>query len=223
MLFKKFLKVSCLLIALLPFHQASSQRAEIAKWENEISAFENADKVSPPGKKPIVFTGSSSIKMWKSIDNDFPGKRVLNRGFGGSQTDAVVFYADRVIMPYKPKQVVIYIGDNDLAAGKSVDKVFSDLKQLFTGIRKGLPKATITFISIKPSPSRWKLIEQIKQLNEMVKNYLSSLKKGQYADIFTPMLEGTGKPKPEHFLSDSLHMTPAGYAVWTRVLKPYLR
>jgi lysophospholipase L1-like esterase len=118
---------------------------------------------------------------------------------------------------------VIYIGDNDLAAGKSADQVFSDLKELFQHIRKEVPKATITFISIKPSPSRWKLIDSIKRVNSQVKDYLSTIKKGQYVDVFNPMLEGAGRPKPEHFLSDSLHMTPAGYAVWTRVLKPYLK
>jgi lysophospholipase L1-like esterase len=223
MLFEKFTKPVCVVISLLLLHTAFSQSAETKKWEKEISEFEKADKMNAPGRKPIVFTGSSSIRMWKSLDKDFPGKRVVNRGFGGSQTDAVVFYADRVIVPYKPKQVVIYIGDNDLASGKSVDKVFSDLKELFEHIRKEVPKATITFISIKPSPSRWKLIDSIKAVNGLVSNYLSTIKRGQYVDVFNPMLEGTGRPKPEHFLSDSLHMTPAGYAVWTRVLKPYLR
>lgn len=222
MLFK-IRKITSLLICLCFLQEALSQNAEVMKWEREISEFERVDKLSAPKKKPIVFTGSSSIRMWKSLDRDFGGKTVLNRGFGGSQTDAVVYYADRVILPYKPKQVVIYIGDNDLAAGKSVEKVFSDLKELFGRIRKDAPKATITFISIKPSPSRWKLIDSIKELNGLVENYLSTLKRGQYVDIFNPMLEGTGRPKPEHFLSDSLHMTPAGYAMWTRVLKPYLK
>jgi lysophospholipase L1-like esterase len=223
MRFRKIAKLTCILISLCLLQQAFSQNAEVIKWEKEIAEFEKKDKLSRPKKKPIVFTGSSSIRMWKSLDSDFEGKRVLNRGFGGSQTDAVVYYADRVIAPYKPKQVVIYIGDNDLASGKSVDKVFSDLKELFGRIRKDAPKATITFISIKPSPSRWKLIESIKEVNGLVKNYLSTMRNAQYVDIFNPMLEGTGRPKPEHFLSDSLHMTPAGYAVWTRVLKPYLR
>lgn len=223
MRFKKLPNISCILISLFLLQQAFSQNAEVLKWENEIAEFEKSDKLSRPKKKPIVFTGSSSIRMWKSLPDDFRGKRVLNRGFGGSQTDAVVYYADRVIAPYRPKQVVIYIGDNDLEAGKPVDKVFSDLKELFGRIRKEVPKATITFISIKPSPSRWKLIESIKEVNDLVKNYLSTINKGQYVDIFNPMLEGTGRPKPEHFLSDSLHMTPAGYAVWTRVLKPYIK
>jgi lysophospholipase L1-like esterase len=223
MLIKDFIKPTCLLLSLSTVLKISAQSNGVTNWEKEIAAFETADKITPPPKKPIVFTGSSSIRMWQSLNNDFPGKPILNRGFGGSQTDAVIYYADRAIIRYSPKQVVIYIGDNDIAEGKSVDKVVTDLKQLFTAIRENLPKATITFISIKPSPSRWRFIESIKQVNEHSKTYLRTMKRAQYVDIFNPMLAGTGKPKPEHFLSDSLHMTPAGYAVWTSVLRPYLK
>jgi lysophospholipase L1-like esterase len=223
MLIETGTKLTGLLFFLNIFMSGFAQPPGVAKWEKEIAAFETADKITRPPKKPIVFTGSSSIRMWQSLNNDFPGKPILNRGFGGSQTDAVIYYADRAIIRYSPKQVVIYIGDNDIAEGKSVEKVVTDLKQLFTAIREKLPKATITFISIKPSPSRWRFIESIKQVNEHSKTYLRTMKRAQYVDIFNPMLAGTGKPKPEHFLSDSLHLTPAGYAVWTSVLRPYLK
>lgn len=176
-----------------------------------------------PTSKSIVFTGSSSIRLWEGLDRDFPGKKILNRGFGGSQTDAVAYYADRIIVPYKPKQVVIYVGDNDLAAGKSPEKVLADFKDLFFKIRQEVPKATITFISIKPSPSRKHIMQEIKETNTLVKGFLNSQKKTGYVDIYTPMLLANGKPRPELFRADSLHMTRAGYVVWAAALKRYLK
>jgi len=194
----------------------------IERWEKAIDAFETNDKESVVDTEPIVFVGSSSIVMWKSLSDDFPDKSTLNRGFGGSQTDEVHYYAFRTLFPYKPKQVVIYVGDNDIASGKSPEKVFADLKDFFDDIRYQLPKTKITFISIKPSPSRWKLMNEFTQTNSMVKEYLKTVKNASYVDIVQPMLMENGKANPSYFLSDSLHMTAAGYDVWTKALAPHL-
>jgi lysophospholipase L1-like esterase len=126
-------------------------------------------------------------------------------------------------VPYKPRQVVIYSGDNDLAAGKSPEKVLADFKDLFFKIRRQVPRATITFISIKPSPSRKQIIEQVRATNVLVQGFLSTQKRTGYVDVFTPMLQANGKPKPELFRADSLHMTRAGYDIWAAALKPYLK
>jgi hypothetical protein len=192
------------------------QAQQFAHWEKEIAAFQQADQQTRPPKKSIVFTGSSSIRLWENLDQDFPGKKILNRGFGGSQTDAVTFFADQIVVPYKPKQVVIYVGDNDLSAGKSPEKVLADFKDLFFKIRNQVPKATITFIAIKPSPSRIKLLEAVRETNTLVKGFLGSQQKTGYVDIYTPMLQANGKPKPALFRADSLHMTRAA-------LRPYLK
>ncbi|MGV3640025.1 MAG: SGNH/GDSL hydrolase family protein [Adhaeribacter sp.] len=199
------------------------QAQDFKRWEKEISAFERADQAAKPPKKAIVFTGSSSIRLWDSAPQDFPGKKIINRGFGGSETDAVAYFVDRIVVPYKPKQVVIYVGDNDLAAGKTPEKVLADFKDLFSRIRSQVPKATITFLAIKPSPSRIKLLESIRETNAMIKGFLNSQKRTSYVDVFTPMLLPGGKPRPELFRADSLHMTPAGYAVWKTALAPYLK
>lgn len=199
------------------------QAQDFTRWEKEISAFERADKAAKPPKKAIVFTGSSSIRLWESAPQDFPGKKIINRGFGGSETDAVAYFADRIVVPYKPRQVVIYVGDNDLAAGKTPEKVLADFKDLFSRIRSQVPKATITFLAIKPSPSRIKLLESIRETNTMINGFLNSQKRTSYVDVFTPMLLPGGKPRPELFRADSLHMTPAGYAVWKTALAPYLK
>ena len=193
------------------------------KWEPDIAAFEQANKSKAPPKGHIVFTGSSSIRLWENLPMYFPDKKILNRGFGGSQTDEVVYFANRLITPYKPKQVVIYSGDNDLAAGKTPEKVLEDFKALFHKIREERKKATITFISIKPSPSRKHIRPQISQTNALIQAFLEQQKRTSYVDVFTPMLLPNGKPKPELFRPDSLHMTKAGYDIWAEVLKPYLK
>lgn len=212
--------LSCLI--LVPF-LVSAQAPDFAKWESAMINFEKEDKANPPMKKPIVFTGSSSIVGWKSLATDFPDKNILNRGFGGSQTFEVVHFADRIIKPYKPKQVIVYSGDNDIAAGKTPEEVLSDFKALFTKIREANKKAQVTYICIKPSPSRKKFTPQIVQANQLIKGFLAAQKRTDYVDIYTPMLMANGKPKPELFKPDSLHMLPAGYVIWAEVLKPYLK
>jgi lysophospholipase L1-like esterase len=217
-------KVAFLLIFLsccLVFKPLQAQ--QFSQWEKEIAAFELADRAHQTPAQSIVFTGSSSIRLWEGLNQDFPDKKILNRGFGGSQTDAVVFFANRIVVPYKPRQVVIYSGDNDLAAGKSPEKVLADFKDLFFRIRRQVPNATITFISIKPSPSRKHILEKVRHTNTLVKGFLSSQQKTGYVDVFTPMLLANGKPRPELFLADSLHMTRAGYVIWAAALRPYLK
>ena len=214
-----------LLVALplyLSVHFAVAQ--DFQKWEPAIAGFEKADESHrvKPGKY-IVFTGSSSIVGWKSLATDFPRKKILNRAFGGSQTFEVAHFADRIITPYKPKQVVIYSGDNDLAAGKSPETVLADFKTLFNKIREKDQKVLVTFISIKPSPSRKQFMPAIVKANALVKEFLKSQKRTSYADIYYPMLTPNGNPRSELFQPDSLHMVQAGYDLWRSVLKPYLK
>jgi lysophospholipase L1-like esterase len=218
---KYILCLFMILVYLVPVNQAAAQN--FSKWEPEMAAFAQADKTDRPKKKSIVFTGSSSIRLWENLEEYFPGKRILNRGFGGSQTDEVVYFADRIITPYKPKQVVVYSGDNDIAAGKTPEKVLADFKALFSKIREAAPKATVTYICIKPSPSRKQYLPDINRTNALIKEFLGQQKRTAYVDVFTPMLLPSGKPKPELFRADSLHMTKAGYDIWAQVLKPYLK
>lgn len=204
------------------FNTVQNIPKNIEQWEKTIAGFEAADKVQKPEKGSIVFVGSSSIVGWKKMDEHFPGRQLVNRGFGGSQTDEVHYYAYRILYPYKPKQVVIYVGDNDLASGKSANRVVNDLTDFFQDIRLQLPKTKITFLAIKPSPSRWHLIDSIKKTNAGVEAYLTNMGNASYVDIVEPMLMDNGRPNPAYYLADSLHMTPAGYDVWAEKLKPHL-
>jgi lysophospholipase L1-like esterase len=168
--------------------------------------------------------GSSSFTKWTDVQKYFPEFKIINRGFGGSTLNDLIFYAPQVIYPYKPKQVVIYCGDNDLAAGGIVyaASVSNRFRDLFRLIRKHLPDANITFISIKPSPSNLKLMSKADSANRAIKLFISSERNAAFVDVYHAMLGGNGRPLPSIFLSDSLHMNEKGYAIWKKEIEPYL-
>ena len=192
------------------------------QWEGDIRAFEQSDSVQKPPTKGILFVGSSSIRMWETLPHDFPDLPVINRGFGGSELHDVVHYANRVVLPYKPRVIVVYAGDNDLANGRKPEQVASDFRRLARTVHRTLPRTRIVFVSVKPSPSRWNLVDRMRATNALVRRYARTDKRLAYADIFTPMLGDDGRPRRELFRDDSLHMTPAGYELWTSVIRPYL-
>ena len=196
--------------------------AKSSQWEPEISAFEKADQTNPPPKHPVVFAGSSSIRLWKRLAQDFKGHPVLNRGFGGSQIADVAAFSHRIIIPYEPSLIVFYAGDNDVAAGHTAEQVLDDFKEFVVTVRRKLPNTPIAFISIKPSPARWKYIDTIKGANRLVSEYAGSDKRLIYVDVFSRMLDAAGKPREELFVADQLHMNAKGYVIWTDVLKAHL-
>jgi len=191
----------------------------------EIQAFKKQDSISSPAKNAVLFVGSSSFRKWTDVQSYFPNRTIINRGFGGSTLPDVIRYANDIILPYHPKQVVIYCGDNDLASSDTVTAttVTSRFKELFNIVRNGLPKATITYVSIKPSPSRAKLRSKMEEANSMIKDFLKTQKRTSFIDVYNPMLMANGKPKPEIFLGDSLHMNEKGYAIWKKEMKRYLK
>ena len=200
-----------------------AQPTNLAKWEKEISAFEASDKTNPPPREPILFVGSSSIRLWKSLAAAFSAHKVINRGFGGSQIDDSIALADRIIVPYQPKLIVFYAGDNAIANGKSPDQVFADFQTFVNKVHRALPKTRIAFISIKPSPSRWNLADKQKAANQLIKALCEKEKQLSYIDVFTPMLGANGEPRPELFVDDKLHLNAKGYELWESVIRPCLK
>jgi lysophospholipase L1-like esterase len=193
-----------------------------AQWEREISAFAASDKTNPPVKGCIIFAGSSSIRRWNTLSADFPGLPVVNRGVGGSQLADSVYFADRIINQYEPRQVVIYAGGNDIHAGKAPDVVYGDFVALATRIHERLPKARVAFIASAPNPSRWAEVEKVKRLNSLVANY-GHRHKIDFINVFPLMLGPDGQPKPDIYVADRLHMNPKGYAIWREAVGPYLK
>ena len=191
---------------------------------DDIQAFKKQDSLTPPPKDAILFVGSSSFTKWKNVQNMFPAYTIINRGFGGSSLPDVIRYADDVIFPYHPKQVVIYCGENDVASGNVDSKlVFERFKTLFELIRSKLPNIPIIFISMKPSPSREKFAPITVQGNQIIKNFLWTQTNAIYLDVYKLMLDANGKNRPELFVEDMLHMNQEGYKIWQAALLPYLK
>ncbi len=197
---------------------AAASALDPIRFEAEIRAFEAADRASPPPLGGVVFVGSSSIKNWTDVAADFPGVPVLNRGFGGSTLADVVHYADRIVLPYRPRLVVLYAGDNDLVEGRTPERILGDYRAFVARLRSALPAARVAFVSIKPSPSRRAYMDRARETNRRIRAEIARDSLQTYVDVFTPMLGATGQPRPELFLADSLHLKRAGYLLWRAVL-----
>ncbi|PUZ23140.1 G-D-S-L family lipolytic protein [Chitinophaga parva] len=189
---------------------------------NEIQAFKRADSIAFPAANGILFIGSSSFTKWTDVKEYFPGYPIINRGFGGSTLEDVIRYVYDIVLPYKPKQVVVYCGDNDLAHDVPADEVVLRFKTLFAMIRTNLPHARIDFVSIKKSPSRAKFYAAVDRVNHTLAQFLKKQPNADYIDVTTGMLDASGQPREELFLPDRLHMKPAGYAIWKTAMLPYL-
>jgi hypothetical protein len=195
---------------------------DATKWRNDIAAFEAADATNPPPRGCIIFTGSSYIRKWTTLATDFPGLPVVNRGFGGCELADVCIYADRIVIPYTPREVVIYAGGNDISAGMAPPVVFGDFVALMKKLRQALPQAKLVFISCPPSPKRWAQTEKIKTVNGLIAGYCRR-HEITFVNTFPLMLGADGRPKPEIYVEDQLHMNPTGYAIWRQAVAPYLK
>lgn len=192
-------------------------------WEKAIQNFEKQDKIKFPDSGQILFVGSSSIRMWKSLNEDMKPLKVINRGFGGSTFPDVLHFFDRLVLPYKPKVILIYEGDNDLA-GKSPhtpETVLKNFQKFVKKVKAKLPETKVYFISIKPSISRWKIWPSMARANQLIKAFAETEQSVGFFDVSTPMLNREGVKK-ELFISDGLHMNKEGYTIWTNVIKAEL-
>ena len=190
------------------------------RFEDEIASFQAADKLSSPPKGSVLFVGSSSIRVWPNLKADFPNIDVLQRGFGGSTLDEVDHYAPRIVLPYCPRLIVLYAGDNDLAEGRTPEQILADFKTFVGLVRPPMPKTRIIFVSIKPSTARVALLGKMREANALVRQYVATDPSLTYVDVFTPMLDSAGIPRGELFQSDGLHMNAQGYAIWRGLLQP---
>ena len=206
---------------LLSFAVASAQNAP---FYSEIQQFKTQDSIHFPPKNAILFLGSSSFRKWEDVQKYFPDYTIINRGFGGSTIPDAIRYADDIIFPYEPKQVLIYEGDNDLASSDKItpDSVLNRFKKLFTLIREQLPNTSIAFVAIKPSPSRQQLMPKMQEANSLIENFLKDKKNTAFIDVYHKMLNQDGTPMKDIFLEDELHMNAKGYAIWQKAIQPYL-
>lgn len=218
---KKVLFILCLCInGLLVVAQMT-----VPPFRKEIDVFKKKDSTQMPAPGSILFVGSSSFTKWTDVQDYFPGYPIINRGFGGSSLPDLIRYVDDVIIPYNPKQVVIYCGENDIAASDTVTAqlVLQRFQTLFFMTRKKLPETYIAFISIKPSPSRWKFEPVIVETNKQIRKFLRRQRRTKFVKVHDAMLKPDGSVMTDIFIADNLHMNAKGYAIWQPIIKKALR
>lgn len=220
----KFLRVAVVSIFCLVAVLTSCSQDNKKPFYNDIQAFKELDKRNPPPQNAIVFVGSSSFTMWTDVQKYFPGYPIINRGFGGSTLADAIRYVNDIVIPYHPKQVVIYSGENDVATGTvSANEVFKRFTTFFKMIRDSLPDTNIAYVSMKPSPSRENYMPVFDSANNRIKSFLSNQKNTAFVDVYHKMLDSAGKPRKELFRDDLLHMKRVGYEIWKQEILPVLK
>jgi len=213
-------QISVIVLSLLLCCHSNIYAQDAKRFEKEISNYLKEDASDVP-TKPILFVGSSTIRMWKDLDVYFPNKDIINRGFGGSQMSDLLYYADDLILKYKPVKVFIYEGDNDLAAGETAENILKETKNLVSKVKNSLPETEIVIISAKPSLARWNLKDKYLQLNQLFEQYCEDNNRVTFASTWWIMLKD-GKVRDDIFIEDGLHMNKIGYDLWAEVIGKFL-
>ncbi|HEX8524247.1 MAG TPA: GDSL-type esterase/lipase family protein [Tepidisphaeraceae bacterium] len=220
------------LLAVAPFSTAqtaapatarAAKQHNFARWDKAISAFEQRDKEQMPPKNGIVFIGSSTIALWKTLSKDFPDVPVINRGFGGSEIVDSTHFADRIIFPYEPKQVFLRAGGNDIHAGKSPQRVFNDFKAFVAKVHEKLPQTEVVYIAQCPAPVRWEERDKVKDLNDLVQAWVKDQTLVKYCETYDMTVTADGKPREDLFVQDRLHFNEEGYRVFAERIRPFLK
>lgn len=203
--------------------QSAPAARDFSQWEKDVAAFEAADRTNPPPTDATLFVGSSTIVRWTTLQEDFPDQRVINRGFGGNQIVDSTHFADRMIVPYRPRRIFLRAGGNDLHAGKSPEQVFQDFRDFVATIHAKLPNTEIVYISLAPSIARWEEREATKKLNALVEEYVKKGRRLKYIETYDTTLDAKGQPRPELFVEDKLHFSPEGYKLLTERVRPFVK
>lgn len=191
-------------------------------WDEAIAAFETQDKLAPPPKGAVVFTGASNFTRWKAMQTDFPRHRVINRGFGGAWMSDALLYAGRIVIPYAPRTVVLQAGGNDLARGRAVENVVADFKAFTAKVRAALPDVRIAYLSIPANPARWDGRERNQRANTLIQAFIATQANMYYIDCWTPALDANGVPRADLYCPDRLHVNGQGYKLYVQLIDPVL-
>lgn len=217
------------LLAPLPYLQGqdapTSRYAALrdySRWEKEIAAYEAADRKGPPPKGGALFIGSSTIRLWKTLADDFPGVKVINRGFGGSEIVDSTHFADRLIFPHQPRQIFLRAGGNDLHAGRPPKEIAADFAEFVRVVRTRLPRTEILFVGLAPAPARWGDADKTRELNRLVRQMALDMPRVGYVDADGISLGPDGRARPELFVKDRLHFSPEGYKLLADRIRPFL-
>jgi hypothetical protein len=204
------------------FATAQAPDPDPARFEKDIAAFEAEDRASPPPAGAALFVGSSSIRYW-DVGRAFPGLPAIKRGYGGSHVSDTIHFAGRIVFPYRPRLIVFYAGDADVAAGKTADQIAHDFKSFVALVHEKLPATPIVIIGIKPSPAHWSRIETIRGANALVQKLVAGDRWLAYADVDTPLVGADGQPRRDFYVANGLNLSEAGYQAWTDAVRPIVQ
>ena len=207
---------------IVSFVAARAEPVVVHAFEKEVAAYEAADKADPPPQGAIVFTGASGIRLWKTLAQDFPGFTVINRGFGGSQLSDSIYFAERIVIPYHPKTIVIQAGGNDINVGKTPEQVLADFQAWVVKVRAALPDVRLVYLGQGPSPARWTQREKQQRANQLIRDYIAAGKNMAFVDIWAPCIGPDGEPRPELYIADKLHPSAEQYQIRAKLIRPAL-
>ena len=199
-----------------------AEARDYGKWEKEVAAYEAADRRNPPPKGGILFIGSSTIRLWKTLAEDYPNLKVINRGFGGTEIVDSTHFAERLIFPHEPKQILIRAGGNDIHGGRTPRQVAADFAEFVRVVHARLPKAEILYVSVSPAPSRWGESDKYRELNRLIRESALDMPRVGFVDTFDMVLRSDGGARPELFVEDRLHFAPGGYELLRERVRPFL-
>lgn len=210
-----------LLVIILTFGCLNLQAQE-NRFEKEVAEISHHLDSIGWAKGSVVFTGSSSVRMWKSLQDQFPEVPIINTGFGGSTAEDLDAQLFPLVLRLEPSKVLIYEGDNDINGGKTAAEIMTTLDKIVTRIQKQLPNTTVNLIAAKPSPSRWELKTSYLVLNDLMRQYCTAHENVNFVNVWDIMLDKSGVPRADIFIGDNLHMNEKGYALWKEIFTPFL-
>ena len=211
-------KIILMLLGLMLSQLTTAQNP--LRFQESIEVFKNME--IPEGALTVI-TGSSSVRFWNSVAADCANERIVNTGFGGSEASDLLYHLDAAVLRFRPKKVFIYEGDNDINSGKTPESTLKTMSQVVAKILTSLPGVEVYIMGAKPSPSRWQHQQRYLELNRLLATYCATMDQVNYIDVWFPMLNQNGKPKPEIFVADSLHMNSKGYEIWTKAICPSMQ
>ncbi|MBS1790147.1 MAG: hypothetical protein JST85_20655 [Acidobacteria bacterium] len=208
--------------ALLLFVTSFKAQTPENRFEKQVQAYETADKATPPPKNAILLVGDSQFFRWKTLAEDLPDYTVINRGIDSFQFSDILRFYNRIVLPYKPRMIVLHVGGNDVHNGKTAEQVLADFKTFVAKVRATQPKIPIAFTSITPGPGRWDEVDRRKQTNKLLKDYITTQKNLRFIDLWDAMLTPDGKPREELWVADRIHPNHEGYLLRVKIMRPLL-